>query len=287
LCKGMRRCPSDPTHRAMKRHIALSILFAAGTFAAPGLRGQTIDTTPPRSAEALAERYRNAHARKDAKAITHLFYWGASTGRTHTLVTSFIAHDVANAIRGVAVKPPGPKELTEYTQDGVRYRITLTPTAKLVIDFLPRTERGRDLQFRTNLLLHRRSERRVLARDGRAGTTVVRSARRLDVTPALIDELVEGQQMSLLSANTGLRRLNEASFISLLSCGSPRSSSSPRSDSLDRQHPRRMLPRPKPFYRPGSAMSSGTSSTRCVRCSRAIFVSFPTASGWGLTHSWR
>jgi len=36
----------------------------------------------------------------------------------------------------VTVKPLGPHELTQYTQDGVAYRIPLQPTAKLVIEFL-------------------------------------------------------------------------------------------------------------------------------------------------------
>lgn len=129
--------------RTMSRRIALSILFAASTLVAPRLRGQVIDTTPPRSAEGLAERYRQAHARKDVTAITRLFYWGASTDKTRALVMSFITHDIANGIRGVAVKPLDPKEITQYTQDGVTYRMTLTPMAKLVIDFSPRTEDGR------------------------------------------------------------------------------------------------------------------------------------------------
>jgi hypothetical protein len=58
------------------------------------------------------------------------------------LVTSFITQDVAHAIKGVSVQPLQPSDLIEYTQNGVRYRMTLPATAKLVIDFQPRSANG-------------------------------------------------------------------------------------------------------------------------------------------------
>jgi hypothetical protein len=126
----------------MNHRCAVSVVFAASALVAPGLGAQTVTPAPPRSAEALAEHYRQAHLRKDVDAITRLFYWGASTDKNRAAVTSFITRDVANGIRRVAVKPLDPKEPTQYTQGGVTYRMTLPATAKLVIDFLPRTEGG-------------------------------------------------------------------------------------------------------------------------------------------------
>lgn len=126
----------------MSKRGIVSIILAASVLAAPGLCAQGSTARSPRSAEELAERYRRGHMRKDVNAITRLFYWGASTDKTRTLITSFIAQDVAHAIRGVSVRPLDPKDLTEYTQDEVRYRMTLPATAKLVIDFQPRSERG-------------------------------------------------------------------------------------------------------------------------------------------------
>lgn len=117
-------------------------MFVAALLTAASLQAQVPNPRPPRSADELAERYRQAHSHKDVEAIKRLFYWGASTDKTRTLVASFISQDVAHAIRGVSVKPLDPKDVTEYTQDGIRYRTTLPATAKIVIDFLPRSERG-------------------------------------------------------------------------------------------------------------------------------------------------
>jgi hypothetical protein len=108
-----------------------------------GIAAQTPTAGAPRSAAELAARYRQAHAKKDLDGISRLFYRGASTARNRELVTSFITHDVAHAIRGVSVKPVDSTDMTTYTQNGVSYRTTLAPVAKLVIDFLPREEDGR------------------------------------------------------------------------------------------------------------------------------------------------
>ena len=120
----------------------VSAILAAAVLTAPSSYAQGSNQRPARSAAELAERYRQAHMRKDVQAITRLFYWGASTDKTRMLVTSFINQDVAHDIRGVSVEPLDPKDLTEYTQDGVKYRVTLPATAKLVIDFQPRSVRG-------------------------------------------------------------------------------------------------------------------------------------------------
>jgi hypothetical protein len=120
------------------------VLFAALALATLPLaaRAQTDSAAPPRSAAELAERYRRAHARRDAAAVERLFYWGASTPQMHTLVSSFIAQDVSNAVRGVSVIALDSSDRTSYVQNGVSYRTTLQPTAKLRIDFLPRTVNG-------------------------------------------------------------------------------------------------------------------------------------------------
>ena len=97
---------------------------------------------PPRSLEQLAERYRRAHDAHDIRAIKGLFYWGASTERTRTLVGSFIEQDVSNLVRKVSVVGLDSSDHFQYIQDGVAYRTTLPPTAKLRIDFLPRSARG-------------------------------------------------------------------------------------------------------------------------------------------------
>ncbi|HVE32076.1 MAG TPA: hypothetical protein VNC18_00840 [Gemmatimonadaceae bacterium] len=97
---------------------------------------------PPRSPEQLADRYRRAHAAHNVQAIKGLFYWGASTDRTRTLVGSFIEQDVSNAVRQVSVVGLDSSDRFRYTQDGVAFRTTLPPTAKLRIDFLPRSARG-------------------------------------------------------------------------------------------------------------------------------------------------
>ncbi len=108
--------------------------------APPVARSQQDSAAPPHSAQELAERYRQAHARKDVEAIERLFYWGSADERTRKAVASFIAHDVANPIRGVSVAPLEAGDRTEYTTGGIVYRMTLPPTAKLVIDFLPHKE---------------------------------------------------------------------------------------------------------------------------------------------------
>jgi len=97
---------------------------------------------PPRSQQQLAERYRRAHAEHNVEAIKRLVYWGASTERTRTLVSSFIEHDVTNALLRVSVVGLDPSDRVEYTQDGVTYRMTLPPTAKLRLDFVPRSAHG-------------------------------------------------------------------------------------------------------------------------------------------------
>lgn len=128
----------------INRNVVSATLLITTVLAA-NLGAQSATAPPPKSAEELAERYRDAHARKDVDAIKRLFYWGAATDKSRMLVTSFITQDVSHAIRGVAVKPVDPKDLTEYTQDGITYRLTLPATAKLVIDFQPRTEGGRKI----------------------------------------------------------------------------------------------------------------------------------------------
>jgi hypothetical protein len=50
----------------------VSIILTAAVVAAPTLRAQQI-VRPPRSADALADHYRRAHARKDVHAIARLF----------------------------------------------------------------------------------------------------------------------------------------------------------------------------------------------------------------------
>jgi hypothetical protein len=117
-------------------------IFAAAVLTTPSLCAQEATVRPPRSVEELAERYRLAHARKDIQTIMRLIYWGASTDKTRMSVTSFITSDVAHDIRGVTVKPLDPKDPTEYTLDAVRYRMTLPATAKLVIEFQPRSVPG-------------------------------------------------------------------------------------------------------------------------------------------------
>lgn len=103
-------------------------------------RSQEDSAAPPHSAQGLADRYRQAHARKDVEAIERLFYWGSADERTRKAVASFIAHDVANPIRGVSVAPLVAGDRTEYTMGGIVYRMTLPPRAKLVIDFRPHKE---------------------------------------------------------------------------------------------------------------------------------------------------
>ena len=121
------------------RALITAVALAAMPVAA---RAQSDSAAPPRSAEQLAERYRAAHTRHDVEAIKRLFYWGASTARSRTVVSSFIAQDVSNAVRNVSVVPMDSNDRTEYTQDGVTYHMTLPPTAKLRIDFVPRTANG-------------------------------------------------------------------------------------------------------------------------------------------------
>jgi hypothetical protein len=97
---------------------------------------------PPTSPQELAQRYERAHRERDAAAVMRLFYWGSSTERTRTAVESFIQHDVARGIKRISIDTVGAHETTQYTQNGVTYRMTLAPVAKLVLDFMPHTERG-------------------------------------------------------------------------------------------------------------------------------------------------
>jgi hypothetical protein len=126
----------------MSHREVVTIILVAGVLTTVRFQAQGSEARPPRSAQELAERYRQAHSRKDVEAIERLFYWGASTDKTRMSVASFITQDVAHAIRGVSIRPLEPKDVTEYTQDGVRYRATLPATAKIVIDFQPRSVRG-------------------------------------------------------------------------------------------------------------------------------------------------
>jgi hypothetical protein len=95
-----------------------------------------------KSAEELARRYRSAHAARNVEAVKRLFYWGASTAASRELVSTFITQDVAHDIKTVSVVPLEPTDVTQYTQGGVVYRMTLAPTAKLRIDFVPRRANG-------------------------------------------------------------------------------------------------------------------------------------------------
>ena len=97
---------------------------------------------PPRSVEELAERFRRAQEKHDVEALQRLFYWGASDSGTRTAVSAMISQDASHAARKVFVSPLGTNELTEYTKGGVVYRMTLPPTAKLTIDFVPRDAHG-------------------------------------------------------------------------------------------------------------------------------------------------
>ncbi|MGE5101130.1 MAG: hypothetical protein ACM3SX_14180 [Deltaproteobacteria bacterium] len=106
------------------------------------LTAQAKAIVPPRSAEELAARFRRAQEKHDAEAIQRLFYWGASDSGTRTAVSAMISQDVSHAARRVFVAPLGANEQTEYTKGGVVYRMTLPPTAKLTIDFIPRDAHG-------------------------------------------------------------------------------------------------------------------------------------------------
>jgi hypothetical protein len=53
-----------------------------------------------------------------------------------------ISQDASHAARKVFVASLGTNDMTEYTKDSVRYRMTLPPAAKLTIDCLPRDVRG-------------------------------------------------------------------------------------------------------------------------------------------------
>lgn len=130
------------------RPIVLTIALCT-PMAASAQQPPTTQTTPrvaadsaPRSAQQLAERYRRAHARQDVEAIKRLFYWDGSTARTRMAVESYITQDVSHAIRGVDVIPLDSADVTHYVQDGVTYRMTVPPVAKLRVDFLPRTAHG-------------------------------------------------------------------------------------------------------------------------------------------------
>jgi hypothetical protein len=110
---------------------------------APSLAGaQTETSVPRRSAEELATRFRRAQEKYDVDAMQRLFYGGASDARTRTAVNSMLSQDASHPVRKVFVTPLGPNELTKYTSGGVTYRMTLPPTAKLAIDFLPRDPNG-------------------------------------------------------------------------------------------------------------------------------------------------
>jgi hypothetical protein len=123
----------------VSRNIGLAIVLAARMVGAPGvIAGQTESARTPRSARELAQRYQSAHAQKNVAAIQRLFFWGGATEQTRAAVRRFIEHDVAHAIRGVAVKPLGVNQATEYTQGGVSYRMTLAPVARIDIEFVPR-----------------------------------------------------------------------------------------------------------------------------------------------------
>jgi hypothetical protein len=123
----------------MTRLVCLAITLACSPLAA---FAQADTSAPPRSAEALAAHYRRAHAARDVDAIKRLFYWGASTARSRELVSSFIAQDVSHETRSITIIPLEASDVTQYTQDGIAYRMTLTPTSKLRIDFVPRAANG-------------------------------------------------------------------------------------------------------------------------------------------------
>jgi len=119
------------------------VSFAMAVACLPSaLYAQASAVHPPRSAEELAERYRRAHAAKDVESIKQLFYWGASSDRTRRIVSSFVAQDVMHAVRSVTIVALDSSDVTHYTQDGVEYRMTIPPVAKLRIDFLPRDANG-------------------------------------------------------------------------------------------------------------------------------------------------
>ena len=125
------------TRHLWKARIALVVVAIPVSLAA-----QAKAIAPPRSAEELAERFRRAQEKHDAEAIQRLFYWGASDSATRTAVSAMISQDASHAARKVFVTPLGTNERTEYTKGGVVYRMTLPPTAKLTIDFIPRDAHG-------------------------------------------------------------------------------------------------------------------------------------------------
>ncbi|HEV7594148.1 MAG TPA: hypothetical protein VGO33_04045 [Gemmatimonadaceae bacterium] len=120
--------------------MAVAFLIAAHMLPALGVTAsQAQSARPASSTRELAQRYQSAHAKKNVAAIQRLFFWGSATAQTRASVKSFIEHDVAQAIRGVSVKPLDAKQATDYTQGGVRYQMTLAPVARMDIEFVPRS----------------------------------------------------------------------------------------------------------------------------------------------------
>jgi hypothetical protein len=126
--------------RNMRRGIAVCILTLA---VVPAFVAAQIPSPAPRSTTELATLYREAHDRHDSAAVLTLFYWGKSTRATHSMIASFIGHDLAIAIRTVSIAPLDSGDITRYTAAGVTYEMTLPAVAKLRIDFLPRADSSR------------------------------------------------------------------------------------------------------------------------------------------------
>jgi len=92
---------------------------------------------PPKSPQALADAFEDAHEDADIVALSRLVYWDRADERTRTSFEKHSSADFGLEISEVVVEPVDPEMKLEYTLDGVTYRPNLEPAGRLRVEFEP------------------------------------------------------------------------------------------------------------------------------------------------------
>ena len=92
---------------------------------------------PPRSPEALADAFREAHEDSDLVALSRLVYWEQVDARTRSSFEKQSSADFGLEISDLVVEPVDPDMKLEYTLEGVTYRPNLDPVGRLRVEFEP------------------------------------------------------------------------------------------------------------------------------------------------------
>jgi hypothetical protein len=89
----------------------------------------------PRTYEAMAKAYLDAHDRKDMLAALKLVYFRGAPPFIRQQMVRSLEEDFRQPVARVSIEPPGEDQIRRYEYRGVEYTTTLPVSARMIIEF--------------------------------------------------------------------------------------------------------------------------------------------------------